>query len=455
MATNQGKNSMSKNLTSAAVERYRPARQRREIRDGGAQGLFLIVQSSGAKSFALRFRRPDGRPGKLTLGPVDISGKEMPANPVMGAPLTLAGARALASEVHRQRAMGRDVIADHAAAKHRRGVEAEEGAKNTFAAAAKDFVGQYASKKQRRWFETARLLGLDPKKDLEIISGGLAARWAGKPIADLDASDIWTVVEEARKSGAPGLERRADKPTESRARAMLSALSKMFGWLVQRRRANQNPCKDVHRPETPKARDRVLSDTEIGVFWRACDKAGEPVGQLLRMLLLTGCRLNEVAKMSRAELSDDGQTWTIPGERTKNHRVHVVPLPALARDILATVKPIAGGLMFTTNGRSPISVGSKIKGKLDAGMKIPPWRLHDLRRTFVTGMAELGIRGDVIELAVNHVSGLRGGIAGVYNRSELMPERAASLERWASHVQGLVSGKPANVVDLAGKRRRK
>jgi integrase len=448
---------MAKVLTSAAVERYRPAKQRREIRDLGAQGLYLVVQPGGGKSWCLRFRRPgsDGRPGKLTLGPVDISGKEMPANPVMGAPLTLAGARALASEVHRQRAMGRDVIADHAAAKHRRGVEAEEGAKNTFTAAAKDFVGQYASKKQRRWFETARLLGLDPKKDLKIISGGLADRWGDKPLAEIDTSDIWALIEETRKSGAPGLARRADGATESRARAMLSCLSKMFGWLAQRRRVSQNPCKDVHRPETPKARDRVLSDTEIGVFWRACDKAGEPVGQLLRLLLLTGCRLNEVAGMTRAELSDDGQTWTIPGERTKNHRVHAVPLPPLARDILATVKPIACGLVFTTNARSPISVGSKIKGKLDAGMKIPLWRLHDLRRTAATGMAELGIAPHIVEAALNHVSGAKAGVAGTYNRAAYAPEKKAALERWASHVQGLVSGKPANVVELAGKRRRK
>ena len=88
-------------------------------------------------------------------------------------------------------------------------------------------------------------------------------------------------------------------------------------------------------------------------------------------------------------------------------------------------------------------------------MKTEPWRFHDLRRTFVTGMAELGVRGDVIELAVNHVSGLRGGIAGVYNRSELLPERRAALERWAKHIKGLTADKPAeNVVDLALNRRR-
>jgi integrase len=171
-------------------------------------------------------------------------------------------------------------------------------------------------------------------------------------------------------------------------------------------------------------------------------------------LLLTGCRLNEVAGMRREELSQDGATWNIPATRTKNRRPHVVPLPPMARDILATVKPIVGkaGLMFTTTGKTPVSGWSKTKHRLDAAMKIPPWRLHDLRRTFVTGLANLSVRPDVIELTVNHVSGMRGGIAGVYNRSELLTERRAALARWGHHIAGLVSGEPANVVSLSGRK---
>jgi hypothetical protein len=80
-----------------------------------------------------------------------------------------------------------------------------------------------------------------------------------------------------------------------------------------------------------------------------------------------------------------------------------------------------------------------------------PWRLHDLRRTFVTGLADLGIRPDVIEMAVNHASGLRGGVAGVYNKSELLPQRRAALERWAAHVEGLVAGKASKVVRMVQK----
>jgi integrase len=105
-------------------------------------------------------------------------------------------------------------------------------------------------------------------------------------------------------------------------------------------------------------------------------------------------------------------------------------------------------LVFTTTGTTPVSGWSKIKRRLDKRMKVPAWKLHDLRRTFVTGCAELGIRPDVIELAVNHVSGVRGGIAGVYNRSELLPERRAALERWAAHIEALISGRPSKIVPL-------
>ena len=226
----------------------------------------------------------------------------------------------------------------------------------------------------------------------------------------------------------------------------------MFGWLLDHRKIDTNPCVGVRKPDAARARERVLSDAEIVKFWNACDQITEPFGRLFRLLLLTGCRLNEVARMRRSELS--GDIFTIPGSRTKNHRTHVVHLSQMARDILASVVNTTGGdIIFTTTGTTPVSGWSSIKRRLDAVMgNIPPWRLHDLRRTFVTGLAELGVRPDVIELSVNHVSGSRGGIAGVYNRSELKDERRAAFERWASHIEGLVSRKPANVTPIRRKK---
>jgi integrase len=175
---------------------------------------------------------------------------------------------------------------------------------------------------------------------------------------------------------------------------------------------------------------------------------GEPFGAALKLLLLTGARLNEVSDMTRAELNDDG-VWSISGARTKNKRPHIVPLPPLARDILEHVPRIEGTFVFTTNGRSPISGWSKIKERLDELMGDPPhWRLHDLRRTAATTMAEIGVMPHIVEAALNHISGAKASVAGVYNRAAYAPEKKAALERWAAHIEGITSGRPNTVVPL-------
>jgi integrase len=165
------------------------------------------------------------------------------------------------------------------------------------------------------------------------------------------------------------------------------------------------------------------------------------------MLLLTGCRLNEVAGMRWAELSNDGSVWMIRGDRTKNHRPHVVPLPPVARALLNHVPRIEGSpFVFTTTGHSPVSGWSKTKARLDAVMAPDrQWRLHDLRRTAATGMADIGIPPHIVEAALNHVSGAKTGVAGTYNRAAYTQEKRAALERWAAHVAGLIEGKQADV----------
>ena len=450
---------MAKQLTAAAVKRYRAGRGRREIPDGGCPGLYVVIQAGGYRSWAMRFRRPSGKSAKLTLGPVDLSGKESESDPVFGTPLTLASARRLAADIHRQRAMGRDVVADYEASKRRRRSEQEIRAKRTFAAAARDFIEGHAKSKTRRWQEQARLLGLQPTaQGLEVIRGGLSDRWCDKPVAEIDAHDIYGVVDESRRRGVPGLKRRSDGLTEARARAMFFCLSKTFAWLVQHRRVDKNPCAGVHRPDAPKARDRVLTDAEIVKFWSAAAAERREFAALLKLLLLTGCRLNEVAGMTRPQLSNDGASWNIPGARTKNGRPHVVPLAPLAREILASVAG-EGALVFTTTGDKPVSGWSKIKNRMDDTMlesarkegddvTIPPWRFHDLRRTCATGMAELGIAPHIIEAVLNHVSGARAGVAGIYNRALHSSEKKAALERWAAHIQRLVAGQKGKVVKL-------
>jgi integrase len=460
-----------KALTDAACRKYAPAAKRRRIRDSGARSLFFVVEPSGHKSWQMRFRTLTGRIGKLTLGPYDVSGRELAGEPQIGQPLTLAAARHLAAAVHRERALGKDPIAEHKARKHRQRVELIDRDKNTFAAAVRSYVEEYARPKQRRWPETARLLGLRPD-DLEPIAGGLAQRWQDRPIAAIDGHDLWSATDEARRHAVPGIAARNKGVSEPRARALHAALSGLFTWLQRQRRIAVDPTANLHPPAAPKARDRVLSNDEIRWLWKAAESADaprqpgapRPFAPLLKLLLLTGARLNEIAGMAHDELRDDG-TWHLAGNRTKNGRPHTVPLSPAARDLIAAM-PGDSGLLFTTNGRTRVSGWSRMKARLDKTMlalarakrgataTIPPWRLHDLRRTAATGMAELGIPPHIVEAALNHVSGARAGVAGTYNRAAYLDERRAALERWSLHIAGLVSGKPANITRLADKKAR-
>jgi len=430
---------MAKVLTAQAVSKLSCTGDLpREVPDGKAPGLYLVIYPSGKKSWALRFRRPDKRPAKLVLGSVNTQADEDgDPDPVVGGYLTLAAARRLAGALSHEIATGKDPAANHQAKKQAIALSAQ----NTFSAAAIDFITQHARKRTRGWREQARLLGLrenEQSGDLELIDKGLASRWRDRPLHEIDADTVFRLIEEVRHKGTPGLERRNNETSEPRARAMHSVLSKMFNWLAEKRRVSLNPLDVLRRPPPPKARDRVLNDREIVAFWRAAAEATKPFDALLKLLLLTGARLNEVARMEASELSEDGKTWTIPGGRTKNHRTHVVPFSPLARAIITKVDRLETCKhVFSTNQRTPVSGFSKIKGRLEME-GVPPWRLHDLRRTAATHMAELGIAPHIIELCLNHVSGARAGVAGIYNRSVQMEQRRAAVEVWARHVAGLL-----------------
>jgi integrase len=470
-------------LTAAGVAKYAAQSKRREIPDSKAPALYLVIQPrpSGAKSWALRFRRPDGRPAKLTLGRVDLSDGETADEPTLGGALTLRQARELANQIDRKRARGIDVVEEHKANKRRRQLAAEERNASGFATAVRDFFVDHKTKwhtRPRRWRGDARLLGLayppgcDPADtEPEVIAGSLAATWTERDVREIDAHDVHTVVDEARRHGIPGLPRRNGGTSESRGRKMHAALSGLFRWLLQGRKVTTNPCIGVWRPSAPPARERVLSEAEVRWFWRASEQLALPFGAALKLLLLSGARLNEVAAMRYGELSEDCASWTIPAERAKNHRKHVVHLSPLAREVIAAVPRVEGPFMFTTTGRSPISGWSKCKVQLDelmialtreeaeitgrdaAEVTIPRWTIHDLRRTCASGMQRLGVRVEVIERCLNHLSGSYQGVSGIYQRDPMLEERREALERWNAYVAGLVSGKPADVITLPRKRK--
>jgi integrase len=241
---------------------------------------------------------------------------------------------------------------------------------------------------------------------------------------------------------------------------MLTRLRTFFGWAVANNFAFSDPTAGIRRPAKEAQRDRVLMDKEISAFWTATDGLGYPFAPLFRLLLLTAQRQSEVGGIRWAEFDnpESPTVWTIPGSRAKNGKPHIVQLNALAAEVIEAVPRIEGqDLLFSATGKTPASGFSSAKERLDSRMlaalreiageaaDLPPWTLHDLRRTATTGMARLGIAPHVADKVLNHTAGTIRGVAAVYNRFQYSAERKAALEAWGRFLEGLVRPAP-NVV---------
>ncbi len=445
---------MAKKLSRDAVLKRKATAKVQEIPDGGAAGLRLVIQPTNGKSFSMRFRRPGGKAGNLVLGPFDPTDRKACNAPVIGQPLTVPEAHALAASINLQRARGIDVIAIQQAGRRRQPDNTGDPKQSAFPAHVLDFIRRHARPKTRRWRETARMLGYDFPLDggpETIVKRGLVDRWCERLPSEIDGDDIYGLIDEARHRGIPGLGMRGKAPSEARARKMADTLSAVFGWLHEHRRIKMNPCLGVHRPDAPSKGSRALNvkidvrnADELRWFWAACDQIGSPFGALCKVLLLSGCRREEIAQMTVEELNTDNTMLRLPGTRTKNHLPHDVPMPALEREIIAGVPRVSNHFVFSTNSVRPISGFSKYKKRLDKLMLaeakkergekavIPGWKIHDLRRTTATGMAGIGIPPHVIEVCLNHVSGSKAGVAGTYNRETYLAERDRCLRALGS-----------------------
>ena len=417
---------MAKALTPKTVEAAKPdTAKRREMPDPALSGLYLVIQPSGAKSWALRYRFA-GKPAKLTLG----------RWPMMG----VADARAAASAAMDKIERGKDPASEKKATKAAR-LDLQLSDRDKI----KTLIGQ---------FDKRHLSGLKSgavvrrELDRHVVS-----EWGDRDIHDITKRDVIDLLDGIVDSGRI--------VTANRVRAYLN---KFLNWAVERDILTLNPATGVKPVAKETSRDRVLIDDEIRWFWQACERVGFPWGPFGKVLLLTGQRLNEVAQITENEIR--GDIWHLSAERTKNGRAHLVPLSASVCDILSSVERIdsKAGLIFTTTGETPVSGFFKARAHLAEAMtaiackergepvEIPRWTFHDLRRTAASSMARLGIAVRVTEAVLNHVSGTGSGIVAVYQRHDYADEKRAALEAWGSYVGRLIAGKPDNVVQLQGAR---
>src|SRR5262249_4569438 len=293
---------------------------------------------------------------------------------------------------------------------------------------AKQFVELHC----RRANRPRTIEGTQQLLDLHVLP-----RWRRRLITDITRRDVLDLLDGLVADGRPVAANRA-----------LTAIRKMVNWAIGRDILATSPCASVKPPTPEQARDRVLSDVELGNVWRAAEELSGPFGALVKLLILTGQRRDEVARMAWREVDLDARLWTLPKERSKNGQPHDIPLSDLAVALLGSQPRISDTFVLTTDGKSAASNYGANKRRLDALLPadMPPWWLHDLRRTVASGMARLGVNLPVIEKVLNHSSGSFGGIVGVYQRHDFAGEKRHALERWGAHVADLASGRRSRKV---------
>ena len=364
--------------------------------DTNSPGFGVKVTPKGRKVFVVLYRTggAGSKLRKYTIGPYGR--------------VTLHQARVAAQKVFAAKLDGCDPAAEKREAKRRAVADLVEDLLEAF-------ITQRLSQ-NRSAAETSRLLRREVGKP-----------WAGRSIHTIVKRDVVEVVSAIVQRGAPGT-----------ANKTLKSLKTFLRWCVGQAVLDQSPAEGVPLPTKEVARDRVLDDTELTQVILAARKIGGPYGAIVELLALTGQRREEVACLRWEELDLAERIWTIPKARTKNTKAHIVHLSKQALAVLKRADR-RGPLVFTLLGTKPFQDFTHAKRRLDQLSGVTGWRLHDLRRTCVSGMARLGVAPHVADKILNHQSGTISGVAAVYQRHEFLAERRAALDLWGAHVIAILN----------------
>jgi integrase len=402
-------------LTKATVERLElpPGKTELIVFDEGLPGFGLRIRAGGKRTWIAQYRH-GAKQRRVKLGTIET----------LDAGEARRRARNALSRVHQ----GQDPQADKTAARAPKAPEMTLG----------DVVDRYLPIAERK-LKASTYLGI-------VLH--LRKHWRALHSRELQNLERRHVAAElgriATTSGLYGA---------NRSRAALSAL---FAWAIGEGLTDTNPVVGTNKATEEVARDRVLTGDELSLIWRV---AGEgDYGAIVRLLILTGQRREEVGGTLWSEIDPGAATWRIASERTKNARPHEVPLSAPALEVLRGLERREGRAFVFGSREGPFQGWSNAKVALDARMSAElgrapvAWRLHDIRRTVATRMGDLGVQPHVIEAVLNHISGHKAGVAGVYNRATYAAEKRQALDMWGSHVADLVEGRESNIVPLRGVR---
>jgi integrase len=369
--------------------------------DAGCPGFGVKVTPKGRKVFVVLYRT-GGAGSRLRKYTIGVFGR-----------VTLHQARVAAQRVFAAKLEGRDPAAEKLTAKQR--VVADRVDELLEA-----FIAQHVSK-NRSASEISRLL----RREVGKV-------WGHRSIHEIRKRDVVEVISAIDERGAPVAANKA-----------LKNIKTFLRWCVGRAVLDQSPADGVPLPAKEVARDRMLTDPELTQVILAARTMGGPYGGIVELLALTGQRREEVAGSTWDEFDLGQRSWTLPKTRTKNAKQHTVHLSAQAIAVLKRMKK-QGPLVFSFHGSTPFQGFSLAKRELDEMSGVKNWRLHDLRRTCVSGMARLGIPPHVADKILNHQSGTISGVAAVYQRHDFLDERNDALERWGAHVARMVVDASSN-----------
>jgi integrase len=382
-------------LTKSTIDSLRTPNSDVVYWDTGIPGFGVKVTPKGRKVFIVLYRTggAGSKLRKYTIGPYGR--------------VTLHQARLAAQKVFAARLEGRDPAAEKREAKRRVMADCVEDLLETF-------IAQRLSK-NRSVAEISRLLRRE-----------VGNPWARRSIHEITKRDVVEVVSGIEQRGASGA-----------ANKTLKSIKTFLRWCVGRAVLDRSPAEGVPLPAREVARDRALDDEELAQVILAARKIGSPYGGIVELLALTGQRRQEVAGLQREELDLAQRIWTIPKARTKNAKAHIVHL---SKEALAVLKRAdqREPLVLSPLGTKTFQDFTHAKRLLDQLSGVTGWRLHDLRRTCVSGMARLGVAPHVADKILNHQSGTISGVAAVYQRHEFLAERKAALDLWGAHIAGLI-----------------
>jgi integrase len=397
---------------------------------GSVPGFGFKVTPASGKSFVFQFRMRGAKSDRrYKIG-------------AYGA-WTVDTARDRAKELRRMVDAGTDPLDNDKAQAKAAEKTKRDAVDRAFGAVADRWLLEYKAERRLKGARKGRVRSESTIEMVETAVAFLKKQFAKQRIDEIDDPELQAAIGKI-----PAAKAATRRNTFASARIL-------WNWAQRQRLITENPFDRLEAPAAPVSRDRVLNDDELAIFWRASRKLPYPFGPAYRLLALTGQRRDEVTGMAWSEVDREGRSWTIPGDRTKNGLPHRVPLTDASIVELDALAPKgkwpAKGLVFTITGKTPVSGHSGGKRRLDREIAalvdeanrdaLPAWRVHDLRRTVATGFQRLGVRFEVTEAVMNHVSGSRGGIAGIYQQHDWAEEKRAALEAWATHLLALTKPK--------------